>query len=259
MASVIKSPEVNGSAFSLGFTVANPEESRAVRGASEKESSSAPGTVAEPFRTKADKSAEDAARQLEESIRKRVDDTVTLKVQELHEKQLAEETSLFEAASERGYQEGMRQAADAIETQQQALEERLALLEKNITKAVSEAFANATELACEIAFEAVLKILGREIATGEAVAALTREVAIRTDATGEIVLRVNPLDAELLSKRSEAPIPSRYRVEPDESLTRGGCVIETSHGIVDARLETRLDAFMVALRGSPSEHPEALQ
>jgi flagellar biosynthesis/type III secretory pathway protein FliH len=35
----------------------------------------------------------------------------------------------------------------------------------------------------------------------------------------------------------------------DERVTRGGCIIETELGIVDARLSTQLDAIEHALRG----------
>jgi flagellar biosynthesis/type III secretory pathway protein FliH len=36
-------------------------------------------------------------------------------------------------------------------------------------------------------------------------------------------------------------------VHADPALTRGGCVVDTELGTVDARLETRLDALARAL------------
>jgi len=253
MASVIKSPGIEGATFSLGtLPSAVPERTGAGYASSVSSSTTASGFQ----RSKENRVVDEAAQQLEESIRKRVEEAVSLQVKALQQKHQAEEEALFAAASERGYEEGIRRAAEDVAQKKAASDKQFKLLEEGITKAVGAAFADATELACEIAFEAVLKILGREIASGEAVAALTREIAIRAEANEDVILRVNPIDAELL--KSPDSIPLRYRVEADESLTRGGCVIETSHGIVDARLETRLDAFMMALRGTPSEHPEAL-
>ena len=42
------------------------------------------------------------------------------------------------------------------------------------------------------------------------------------------------------------------RFVADERVARGGCIIETELGVVDARLSTQLDAIERALRGEPS-------
>jgi len=70
----------------------------------------------------------------------------------------------------------------------------------------------------------------------------------------EIELRVNPADAETL--RAQEPrlleVLARARavaIREDPAVGRGGVIVETEAGTVDARIETRLDALRRALLG----------
>jgi flagellar biosynthesis/type III secretory pathway protein FliH len=40
----------------------------------------------------------------------------------------------------------------------------------------------------------------------------------------------------------------RIRLEADETISSGGCIIETESGDVDARIETQLDIIKAAFR-----------
>ena len=71
----------------------------------------------------------------------------------------------------------------------------------------------------------------------------------------EITLRVNPDDYDLVEKlRPE--IFKRIRelktmtVTSDKSVTRGGCLLETARGNVDARIETQLKKISEAIEGA---------
>ena len=61
-------------------------------------------------------------------------------------------------------------------------------------------------------------------------------------------LRVHPQDAAMLEQAlagdSDTP---RYRLIPDERITRGGCMAETALGSIDATLETRWKRAIAAL------------
>ncbi len=60
-----------------------------------------------------------------------------------------------------------------------------------------------------------------------------------------IELHLHPDDLALLEQCGEtaegllAPV-GKAKFVPDERLSRGGCLIETQHGVIDARLETQL-------------------
>jgi len=61
----------------------------------------------------------------------------------------------------------------------------------------------------------------------------------------ELVVKINPNDAQFLEKvRATAGNPfermNNLRIEPFESITPGGVLVETNYGVVDATIETRI-------------------
>ena len=59
-------------------------------------------------------------------------------------------------------------------------------------------------------------------------------------------LRLNPRDLEMLGDHAQQVVQSlsacnQARLSPDDSIEPGGCIIETQHGQIDARLETMLE------------------
>ena len=73
---------------------------------------------------------------------------------------------------------------------------------------------------------------------------MCREAVDRAAGARRILLRVHPRDADLL-----AGLPWLRSLEllEDETLSRGGCMVESEQGIVDGRIETRLDSLERAL------------
>ncbi|HEX5127718.1 MAG TPA: FliH/SctL family protein [Rhodocyclaceae bacterium] len=267
MASLIKSIGLAEVAFALGGMratqgdalprVAEPED--VLHATSEKKAASLSGEAKAVGQSVT--SVGTAAEQMEAAIGKRIEEAVALKIKEIDERYRQEEKAVFAEAAERGYESGLRRATDEQDDRHQQLQTRVAQLQKSVEQAIADAFADVTHLACDISCAAVERILGQEIASGNAIAAVVKDTISRLENAGSIVVRVHPDDAVLLQKSNmhgaSQTESARYRVEPDESITRGGCVVENSHGILDARLETRLDAFIQALRGQPSDHPEA--
>lgn len=75
-----------------------------------------------------------------------------------------------------------------------------------------------------------------------------------TAVKNEIILKINPEDCDLI----EALRPSLFTtfkelksitVTSDPCISRGGCLLETPHGDVDATLETRLEKIYQAVEG----------
>lgn len=72
--------------------------------------------------------------------------------------------------------------------------------------------------------------------------------AIRED--DRVVLRLHPDDAALLAPVREAlerDAGTHVTFRTDRSVLRGGCVVESSRGLVEARLDTKLAAIHTAL------------
>ncbi|MBI2876002.1 MAG: hypothetical protein HYY20_03900 [Candidatus Tectomicrobia bacterium] len=102
-------------------------------------------------------------------------------------------------------------------------------------------------------------ILHREVALdGEVIVRVARE-ALKNVAAGEWVkIRVNPADLEALTAhRDQLLDPSDgargLQIEEDSSIARGGCLVESSLGEVDARIERQMEILETALRSAHHE------
>lgn len=63
-----------------------------------------------------------------------------------------------------------------------------------------------------------------------------------------LTLRVNPADQELIQSYLETdPDAGNWRLKPDASITRGGCIAETALGSIDATLQTRWQRVSASL------------
>lgn len=65
-------------------------------------------------------------------------------------------------------------------------------------------------------------------------------------------LRLNPEDYEALLPRAEMIVnqlagSAATEIVPDERVTPGGCILETSLGVIDQRIESRLDRIQMEL------------
>jgi flagellar assembly protein FliH len=70
----------------------------------------------------------------------------------------------------------------------------------------------------------------------------------------DIRLHLHPDDAALIADRADEILPAlapagRPAIVPDENVSRGGCVVRTVHGEIDARLETQLARIADELLG----------
>ena len=101
------------------------------------------------------------------------------------------------------------------------------------------------------------KILGRELALDAgAVVDVAAEALRHAGEPRELVVRCASEDLEAL-ERGKPRLLERCRAAQavrfvaDDRVSRGGCIVETELGVVDARLSTQLDAIERALRGEP--------
>jgi len=80
-------------------------------------------------------------------------------------------------------------------------------------------------------------------------------------ATGDVVVRLHPADADAIRERLTDTQDNRaWRLEADPLLERGGCLIASPRSNIDARLEARLARVIAQLleddRDEPDQRPE---
>jgi flagellar assembly protein FliH len=106
----------------------------------------------------------------------------------------------------------------------------------------------------QLALAVARKIVGREVSLGpEAVTRIIRQALGRVEHAGRITIKLNPADLELLADikpklLSSLPAADRAAFEADEGIARGGCLVETDGGEVDARIERQFQVVEEAFR-----------
>jgi flagellar biosynthesis/type III secretory pathway protein FliH len=148
----------------------------------------------------------------------------------------------YNVGFEQGYAAGAAAAEDALAQSVRRLAEMVASVQENHASFFRMAERQVVDLALQIA----QKVVEREVENMPDLAvSVVRSALEEMDARTAVRVRVNPEDAELLRRRWSQVVPSgvsadRIELQPDERVRPGGAVIETTHGQVDAQLETKL-------------------
>ncbi len=160
----------------------------------------------------------------------------------------------FDDGARSGYDQGEKAGNEAaIQRLTQALEtcRRLAAeLDGLRRKASADLETEIVQLTLAIA----RKIVCREpLIAPETVAGVVRQALARVEHAGRITIRLHPEDLKILAELSPAVTAGRpdadcTQFEADPGITRGGCLILTDSGEVDARLEHQLQVVEEAFR-----------
>lgn len=161
----------------------------------------------------------------------------------------AREEGLAEAACE-GAQERQRLAAQHESTGVEINDER------------ERFFREAEPELLKLAFAIAEKIVGREVSERpEIVLELIRRSLKRIKDKSELRIRVNPEDLQLVREARAELLGAvdgveKIEVADDRRVGRGGCVIESPNGILDARLGTQLRELERSMAKVSSHEPE---
>jgi flagellar biosynthesis/type III secretory pathway protein FliH len=157
----------------------------------------------------------------------------------------------LEQARELGYAEGLSRGDEEAKRELAQRRSEFERLVASMEKAHQEALAGTEDMALGIAWEAVCKILGEAAVTRPGIQALVEQTASRVRAEEKMVVRLCPSDIGILKEGrdpSEAgDEPRRLEFLADASIEMGGCIIETSAGRIDAKLETQLSRLSQTL------------
>lgn len=154
----------------------------------------------------------------------------------------------YEAAREQGYAAGIVQAKDEVRSQAGRF------------KALTESYSAAIDSLDFRLSDQVLNLsldVARQVVAGELAARPERildivNLALRqmVETTREARLLLNPEDAAIIRPLlNEALDKSRLRIVEDVRIVRGGCLLETPQGDLDATLQARWRQ-VVAVLGS---------
>jgi flagellar assembly protein FliH len=147
---------------------------------------------------------------------------------------------------EQGRQAGAKETREALESQMKRQTQELA---QRVTQIVQKASVDLTqlderfagqllELACDLARQVVRRELHTPLDPLKAV--VNEALALAVEDGRASTLRLHPDDLALLQPAmGEALEAMKVHLVADDLLTRGGCLVESASGAVDARVEKR--------------------
>jgi flagellar assembly protein FliH len=139
----------------------------------------------------------------------------------------------------------VRQRAELQEVQNGVLE--------SLRQVVPKVAAGCERALVELALETARKLVAGLPVSAEMVEAAVREAVDQVEEATEFYVHLQADDLELL-RRVNSPMllpggGDRLHFRPSPEVTRGGCVVHTRFGVVDARRETKFELLRESLSG----------
>jgi flagellar assembly protein FliH len=159
-------------------------------------------------------------------------------------------------AEQAAYERGRREGEKALS--EQLLQQRTELLDLHqgvveSLRAAAPQVARETEKALiELALEAAQKIVAGMPIQPKMVEAVVREAVGQVEDSAEITIHLHPDDLALLRKHQSPilqglPETGPLRFANSSEVSRGGCMVHTRLGLLDARRETKIEQLRQSL------------
>jgi flagellar assembly protein FliH len=142
--------------------------------------------------------------------------------------------------------------------------ERIGAIFASISSQMREVQKNLETDAYRFALAVAERIIKREVTlSDDIVLAQIREAVQRIVGVESIRLRVHPADEDVVKAHRNAFLGSlggvrEMTIETDEGMERGGCIIDSASGNIDARISTQLKQIEAALFGASANRGESL-
>jgi flagellar assembly protein FliH len=155
----------------------------------------------------------------------------------------------IEEAFIKGSEEERRQADEDLAGICGALTEAVSIVSRLREKIVKE----SEEELLKLAFLLAKKIIRQEVKHDRQIMAQVVSEALREfPEQHDIVICLHPEDYKVISSNRElflAGVGNERQIilKPDDAMTIGGCVVESSTGVIDARIEAQLDEIYRSL------------
>ena len=147
------------------------------------------------------------------------------------------------AAYENGFRQGEKAGLEIAEKKVEAMMKRYAEAIREIGRIKPTLYAQAGRDVVRLALEVAKKIVHREVQVDrEIVQTLIKMTLNHVAVKSAVTIRLHPADYEFVSEERRASMPAdegerEIVLLADKSIERGGCLIETECGDIDARIE----------------------
>ena len=144
-----------------------------------------------------------------------------------------------------GYREGLDKTVPVITGFKEAIE--------SLVNVRSEFYAKSEQEMIELVMAIARAVIGEQVDTRPATVRHVIEKAIeRLRSKEELLIKVNPMDIEEAERampdlRQSIEDLGKVSINEDTTIDRGGCIVESTVGMVDAKIATQLDAIRESL------------
>lgn len=172
----------------------------------------------------------------------------------LEQEHQAKLAALERDAFTKGYAQGERAGMEAGAKRAEAMLRRVALTVEELG-ALRQTLANQSERQMvQLALMLARRIVHREVSLDPELVAAMAHVALKKLGTSSpATIRLNPDDYTVVARESARWTGTQVTVTPDPSIPRGGCLVESEFGRVDATLESQFEEVTRALLGDSGD------
>ena len=164
--------------------------------------------------------------------------------------------AMLRGLQEASYQRGRRDGENSVSEQLIAQRAEIAELQRGVLDSLSKALPQVVKESetalIGLALEAARRIVAGLPIEVEMVEAVVREALRQVEDSAEILIQLHSEDLALLRKHNAEILngladkgPLRFMVSSE--VTRGGCVVQTRFGMIDARREVKLEQLSESL------------
>ena len=157
----------------------------------------------------------------------------------------------YRLAEKKGYDDGYK---NSLENSDKVLMDKLEsfeVLKNSISDAIEKTLADNEDLLVEIVFTSLCKVFGEVAQTKEGVIGVVRQTTSQLVKRDKLIIRVPAKDYEIIrEEKARLSLPDdsdTIELIPDTHLKYGGCIVETTGGGLDGRLEIQLKKLMDTL------------
>ena len=180
-------------------------------------------------------------------------------IQEAQTQSVSIRKEAHEQGRHSGLQQGLRDAEEQIRSRVEKLADQLAVEKLKTTLPAMQVAADMLVLerekwmaawekvAVQLSLAVAEKMLRRKLNVEPEISTeMIRGVLELATGTPHSTLKMNPEDLEHLGEHAEEVVRSmascgKVTLIADESISNGGCVIETQHGVINAEIENQLE------------------
>ena len=156
------------------------------------------------------------------------------------------------SAYERGHHDGQHALSEQLLQQRNETVDLQRGILDSLRRVVPQVIQETETTLINLALEAAQKIVAGLPIDAKQVETVVREALRQVEDTAEIIIQLHPDDLALLHKHNASvlnglPETGPLRFAGSSEVTRGGCIVQTRFGLVDARRETKMEQLRQTL------------